>query len=98
LVQACDSAWLLRLRALLYAQSERYRRLSLSEARQERDVDGEHRGLVEAALARDADKACKLLADHLSLTAALVRSLEEKWHQPLGHRLPAGEERSRVAG
>jgi DNA-binding GntR family transcriptional regulator len=26
LVQACDSAWLLRLRAMLYAQSERYRR------------------------------------------------------------------------
>jgi DNA-binding GntR family transcriptional regulator len=88
LVQACDSAWLLRLRALLYAQSERYRRLSLSEARLERDVNGEHRGLVEAALARDADNACKLLADHLSLTAALVRSLEEEWHQP----------RSRVAG
>jgi DNA-binding GntR family transcriptional regulator len=87
LVQACDSAWLLRLRALLYAQSERYRRLSLSEARLERDVDGEHRGLVKAALARDADNACKLLADHLSLTAALVRSLEEEWHRP-----------SRVAG
>jgi DNA-binding GntR family transcriptional regulator len=87
LVQACDSAWLLRIRALLYAQSERYRRLSLSEARLERDVNAEHRRLVEAALARDADNACRLLADHFSLTAALVRSLEEKWHQP-----------SRVAG
>jgi DNA-binding GntR family transcriptional regulator len=98
LVQACDSPWLLRLRALLYAQSERYRRLSLSEARLERDVNAEHRGLVEVALARDPDNACRLLADHLSLTAALVRSLEEKWHQPHGHRLPAGDERSRVAG
>jgi DNA-binding GntR family transcriptional regulator len=82
LVDACDSAWLLRLRALLYAQSERYRRLSLSSARIERDVDAEHRALVEAALARDAARACALLADHLSLTAALVRSLEEKWHAP----------------
>lgn len=98
LVEACDSAWLLRIRALLYAQSERYRRLSLSGARIGRDVDAEHRALVEAALARDAGKACRLLADHLSLTAALVRSLEEKWHQPIDHPLPAEEERSRIAG
>jgi DNA-binding GntR family transcriptional regulator len=82
LVDACDSAWLLRLRALLYAQSERYRRLSLSSARIERDVDAEHRALVQAALARDAEKACTLLSDHLALTAVLVRSLEEKWHSP----------------
>jgi DNA-binding GntR family transcriptional regulator len=81
LVEACDSAWSLRLRALLYAQSERYRRLSLSTARLERDVDAEHRALVEAALARDAGKACRLLAEHLALPASLVRSLEEKWHQ-----------------
>ena len=98
LVEACDSAWLLRLRALLYAQSERYRRLSLSEARIERDVDAEHRALVAAALARDAGHACGLLADHLALTAALVRSLAEQWHRPIDHRFPADDERSRVAG
>lgn len=98
LVEACDSAWLLRLRALLYAQSERYRRLSLSEARIERDVDAEHRALVAAALARDAGNACRLLADHLALTAALVRSLAEQWHRPIDHRFPADDERSGVAG
>lgn len=99
LVDACDSSWLLRLRALLYAQSERYRRLSLSGARSERDVDAEHRALVDAALARDEAKACRLLADHLSLTAALVRSLEEKWHQPIEHDGgSADDQRPRIAG
>lgn len=98
LVAACDSAWSLRLRALLYAQSERYRRLTLSTARLERDVDAEHRALVEAALARDAGQACHLLAEHLSLTAALVRSLEEEWHQPIDHRVPGEEARAPVAG
>ena len=97
LVEACDSAWLLRLRALLYAQSERYRRLSLSEARIERDVDAEHRALVAAALARDAGDACRLLADHLALTASLVRSLEETWHQPIDERVGADDQRARAA-
>jgi DNA-binding GntR family transcriptional regulator len=97
LVEACDSAWLLRLRALLYAQSERYRRLSLSDARIDRDVDAEHRALVTAALARDAGHACSLLADHLALTAALVRSLEDTWHQPIDHRVPADDQRARAA-
>jgi DNA-binding GntR family transcriptional regulator len=98
LVEACDSVWSLRLRAQLYAQSERYRRLSLSAARTERDVDAEHRALVKAALARDAGTACTLLADHLALTAALVRALEEEWHQPLDERVAADDDRSRLPG
>lgn len=74
LVQACDNEWLLRLRAMLYEQSERYRRLSVPLARESRDVAAEHRGLFEAALARNADAACAAIEKHLRTTAAIVRA------------------------
>ncbi len=77
LVAGCDNAWLLRLRAILYAQSERYRRLSVPLARTERDLAREHREIVEAALARDADKASALLAAHLSLTSDILLQMDQ---------------------
>ena len=43
LVSACPSAWLLRMRAVLYAQSERYRLLSVPlDTDHHRDVKNEH--------------------------------------------------------
>ena len=77
LVGACDSPWLLRLRGLLYAQSERYRRLSVPLAEVARDLDREHRDIMEAALARDARRAKALMAAHLELTARVL--LEQSW-------------------
>lgn len=38
-----------------------------------RDVAGEHREITDAALAREVDKACDLLADHLTRTADFLR-------------------------
>lgn len=72
LVAACDSPWLLRLRALLYAQSERYRSLSVPLAQAPRDVNGEHRQLMDAVLARDAPRALTLIDAHLSATMRIV--------------------------
>jgi DNA-binding GntR family transcriptional regulator len=72
LVSACDSPWLLRMRNWLYAQSERYRYLTVPLARRERDIGEEHRQQVEAALARDADRAVFLLEAHLSATARIL--------------------------
>lgn len=80
LAGACGSAWLLRLRALLYTQSERYRRLSLSGATTRRDIAKEHQALMEATIARDVERACELLTEHLSLTAELVKPFAEKSH------------------
>lgn len=77
LVAACDSPWLLRLRAMLYVQSERYRRLSVPLAERRRDLDGEHRRIMEAALAGDEALACRLLAEHFLTTMTLVRGLAE---------------------
>lgn len=72
LVAACPSKWLSHFRRILFDQSERYRRLSLSQKLVERDVPGEHRYIMDAALARDADAACNHLKAHISRTAAIV--------------------------
>lgn len=71
LVAACDSPWTLRLRDILYAQSERYRRLS-KLASGARDLGDEHGRLMELALARDADGAVAALRAHLSATTEIV--------------------------
>ena len=73
LVAVCDSAWLLRIREMLYAQSEHYRRLSVPAAEQERNLDQEHRGLMQAVLAHDAKLAAELIRNHLETTAGLLK-------------------------
>lgn len=77
LVGACDSPWLLRLRETLYAQSERYRRLSVPLAGIARDLNLEHRGIMDAVLAREAVRAKALMAQHLDLTTRVL--LEQSW-------------------
>lgn len=77
LVAACDSPWLLRLRAILYAQSERYRRLSVPLARLARDLNREHQDIMKAALGRDAGRARVLMTQHLELTTRAL--LEQSW-------------------
>lgn len=77
LVGACDSPWLLRLRETLYAQSERYRRLSVPLAEITRDLNREHHDIMEAALARDAERAKALMTKHLDLTTRVL--IEQPW-------------------
>jgi DNA-binding GntR family transcriptional regulator len=73
LVGACASLWLMRFRDTLYEQSERYRQLSIPLDPGLRDVDAEHRQIVEAVLRRDADAAVAALRAHFSRTADFVR-------------------------
>jgi len=72
LVEGCGSPWLMRLHGQLYDQSERYRRLSVSLAPRRRNIGGEHQKILDAVLARDADKAVRLLAAHLGATTAIL--------------------------
>lgn len=72
LVSECPNKWLLRLRNLLYSQSERYRHLSEAFSDTQRDVESEHLGIRDAVLGRDADRACELMAAHFRLTTHLV--------------------------
>lgn len=77
LVAACDSPWTLRLRDILYAQSERYRRLCKLASPGARDIGAEHGRLTELALARDVDGAVAALRAHLSATTEIV--LDAEW-------------------
>ncbi|TDR90424.1 GntR family transcriptional regulator [Enterovirga rhinocerotis] len=72
LVGACDSSWLLAFRTILHEQSERYRRLSTPLAPSERDVEGEHRRIVEAVLARDVEATLRAIADHFQRTTDII--------------------------
>lgn len=68
-VAACGSTWLLRVRALLHDQCARYRLASVGGERAPRDLAAEHAAIAEAALARAADAACRLTAEHYARTA-----------------------------
>jgi len=72
LVAGCRSKWLHKLRASLYLQTERYRHLSIPLRTFDRDVTGEHQELCEAALARDATRACELMRRHLQKTTEIL--------------------------
>lgn len=72
LASGCDSPWMLTLRAMLYAQTERYRHLSVALAREVRDVDVEHKAIMDACLARDAELAERLIDAHLTKTSEIV--------------------------
>jgi DNA-binding GntR family transcriptional regulator len=88
LVEGCDSPWLLRLHSQLYDQSERYRRLSIPLARQERNVGQEHQRILDATLKRDTKKAVALMTAHLTATTNILLSAKVKG-EPL---LQAGAE------
>lgn len=72
LVSACPSVYLREFRARLYALTERYRNLAsdgYAAGLGDRDIAAEHRALAEAATARDVERACGLLEEHLAATA-----------------------------
>ena len=78
LIGACRSHWLLDLSTQLYAQTERYRRPARAGATAygpERNVDDEHRQLLDAALSRDADKSAAMLAAHYRKTAQFIEHI-----------------------
>jgi DNA-binding GntR family transcriptional regulator len=71
LLANCGSPLLLRHSHLLREQAARYRHLSVRGG-QPRDVAREHAEIARAALRRDAELACRLLAGHIASTAAAV--------------------------
>ncbi|GLU37316.1 FCD domain-containing protein [Pseudomonas sp. NBRC 100443] len=77
LLANCRSRWLLRLSQLLRDQTARYRMLSVHyEDGAQRNIPGEHHELLDAALAREVDKACLLLAQHYETTTCSVLTHE----------------------
>ena len=76
LIAASPSRWIRHFQNILYQQSERYRRISLFRRPIPRDVHAEHEALFDATLARDADRATAILAEHI------LRTLESVRHMP----------------
>ena len=72
LVSGCTSRWWMQLRAQLYVQSERYRRLSGPFDESGRDIDAEHDAIVAAALKRDTQEAIKHMTSHLERTTDIL--------------------------
>lgn len=62
---ACGSPWLLRLSALAVSQSERYRRHTIGYDRLLPAVQVDHAAIMDAAIRRDANRACRLLRAHI---------------------------------
>ena len=68
LVSGCTCAWLLQLRRTLHAQSERASHIIKVGQDLERDVEAEHREILIAALARDAERVVRISEQHLVAT------------------------------
>ena len=79
LIAACESAWLLKFCAQLAAHTERYRRIrhyhSVGADQLARNVEREHRELMEATLARDTARATAILEQHFDRTATVVAAV-----------------------
>jgi GntR family transcriptional regulator, carbon starvation induced regulator len=69
LVSASGSPTLLAVRNSLFDRAERYRNLSALFRPHPRDKAGEHRTLMQAAISRNAEQACSLIASHIQTTS-----------------------------
>ena len=72
LTAACNSPSLLKIWRSLYVQTERYRQFSGIIDTINRDVGAEHRGLMEAALARDQRLIAERVANHFTTTMDII--------------------------
>jgi|SoiMethySBSTD1v2_1073268.scaffolds.fasta_scaffold644475_2 GntR family transcriptional regulator, carbon starvation induced regulator len=72
LVSACQSPCLLHLQRILSDQFDRYRRLSAQSHSPNAPRSLIHKEILEAALARDADRAVNLLGDHITEATKLI--------------------------
>lgn len=78
LLAACPSRRQLAMSASLFDQAERYRQISGRHRQGLRRKNDEHRRLMQAALKRDGDTACVLLADHIEGTQRNVAAALKK--------------------
>ncbi|WP_419838807.1 GntR family transcriptional regulator [Candidatus Poriferisodalis sp.] len=80
LLEGCPSQRLINTALGLRDAAELYRRWSVpADDNGNRDLNQEHRAIADAAINRDTESACKLLEEHLNLTARLLveRGLQE---------------------
>jgi GntR family transcriptional regulator, carbon starvation induced regulator len=81
LIAACPSRWIKHFLSILYQQAGRYRHLSISLKPLPRNVHAEHEALFNAVMARDAEKASAIMAEHIELTFRSIEALPEELRQ-----------------
>jgi GntR family transcriptional regulator, carbon starvation induced regulator len=75
LIDACGSRWITDFAAMLFDCARRYQHLSTQWKRQPRDIAAEHRAIMDAVLARDAELAVKLHDAHIARTVEIVADM-----------------------
>jgi DNA-binding GntR family transcriptional regulator len=78
LLSACAMPLLIQFCETLHDFSNRYRRLFLARYPLDRDIRGEHRDIMEAAIGRRGDDAAELLTRHIGRTGANILPLLER--------------------
>jgi DNA-binding GntR family transcriptional regulator len=73
----CDSAWLVRFAEMLWMNSERYQRMTTRIAGELEQRNKEHRRILTACRKGEAERAGKLMHDHLSRAEASLREFLE---------------------
>ncbi|MGE0846595.1 MAG: FCD domain-containing protein [Flavobacteriaceae bacterium] len=78
LIAGCNSPWLMHLTGILYDQFDRYRNLSTEYRLSDKPVSLAHQQIMDAALARNADRAVELLHAHIDQAMQMIaRSLPD---------------------
>lgn len=82
LASACESPVLMEARANLFDRAHRYRRLAVTYRSRTRSNAGEHREIMEAALAGNAELACDLVERHIRRTCEEVSAASSELNKP----------------
>jgi DNA-binding GntR family transcriptional regulator len=72
LISACPSRHVIEFANRLFDEADRYRNLVVVQSTTERDIAGEHRQIMEAAMARRTDECIALLNEHIQQTTNLI--------------------------
>ncbi len=78
LIAGCGMPMLVQFCSTLHDQSDRYRRLYLTDRPPQRNVAKEHSRILAAILARDTEAACGLLTQHDERTGKVIQSFMEE--------------------
>ena len=90
LVSGCRNRVLMQMRRQLFDQSEPYRFMSTSLRHNRQDVENDHRPLVNAVHARDAERASHLITEHIRESTRMLLSTR------FSADLPASDRRATV--
>jgi DNA-binding GntR family transcriptional regulator len=92
ILAGCGMPLLLNFCSVLHDHSDRYRRMFLKTHSGDRDVPNEHECIAGLTMAREADEACALLAQHIGRTGENVRvalTSETANASPAVHDIPS---------